>query len=67
MDQPIILLIVAAIVFALVVGVGISLRVNARKKGLDDRRGIDAEVTGELSIDDVAEAVEKDKAEARGS
>lgn len=46
---------------------GISLRVNARKKGLDDRRGIDAEVTGELSIDDVAEAVEKDKAEARGS
>ncbi|MFE1084348.1 signal recognition particle-docking protein FtsY [Brevibacterium sediminis] len=67
MDQPIILLIVAAIVFALVVGVGISLRVNARKKGLDDRRGIDAEVTGELSIDDVAEAVEKDEAEARGS
>ena len=67
MDQPIILLIVAAIVFALIVTLGISLRVNARKKGLDDRRGIDAEVTGELSIDDVAEAVEKDKAEARGS
>lgn len=36
MDQPIILLIVAAIVFALVVALGISLRVNARKKGLDE-------------------------------
>ncbi|AZU01280.1 MAG: signal recognition particle-docking protein FtsY [Brevibacterium sp.] len=67
MDQPIILLIVAAIVFALVVALGISLRVNARKKGPDERRGIDAEVTGELSIDDVAEAVEKDRAETRGS
>ncbi|MGC2940767.1 MULTISPECIES: signal recognition particle-docking protein FtsY [unclassified Brevibacterium] len=67
MDQPIILLIVGAIVFALIVTLGISLRVNARKKGFDEKRGIDAEVTGELSIDDVAEAVEKDRAEARGS
>ncbi|HJF76054.1 MAG TPA: signal recognition particle-docking protein FtsY [Brevibacterium linens] len=67
MDQPIILLIVGAIVFALIVTLGISLRVNARRKGLDEKRGIDAEVTGELSIDDVAEAVEKEKVEARGS
>ena len=51
MDQPIILLIVAAIVFILVVALGISLRVNAQKKGLRDKHSIDADVTGELSID----------------
>ena len=67
MDQPIILLIVAAIVFILVVALGISLRVNAQKKGLRDKHSIDADVTGELSIDEVTEAVEEEKAEARGS
>lgn len=67
MDQPIILLIVAAIVFFLVVALGISLRVNAKRKGLGDKRSIDADVTGELKIDDITEAVEKDRAEARGS
>ncbi|WP_413334329.1 signal recognition particle-docking protein FtsY [Brevibacterium sp. GP-SGM9] len=67
MDQPIILLIVAAIVFILVVALGISLRVNARKKGLGHDRGIDADVTGELKIDEISVAVEKEKAEARGS
>ena len=67
MDQPIILLIVAAIVFILVVALGISLRVNAQKKGLRDKHSIDADVTGELSIDEVTEAVEEEKAEVRGS
>jgi fused signal recognition particle receptor len=67
MDQPIILLIVAAIVFILVVALGISLRISGQKRGLRDERSIDADVTGELSTDDVAEAVEKEKAEARGS
>src|SRR5699024_7708004 len=67
MDQPIILLIGAAIVFLLVVALGISLRVNAQKKGLRDKHSIDADVTGELSIDEVTEAVEEEKAEARGS
>src|SRR5699024_6243381 len=55
MDQPIILLIVAAIVFILVVALGISLRVNAQKKGLRDKHSIDADVTGELSIDEVTD------------
>ncbi|WP_210602670.1 signal recognition particle-docking protein FtsY [Brevibacterium oceani] len=67
MDQPIILLIVLAIVFILVVALGISLRVSGKRKGLRDERTIDADVTGELSADEIAEAVEKEKAEARGS
>ena len=67
MDQPIILLIVAAIVFILVVGLGFTLRVNAKKKGLRDERSIDADVTGELKIDDISEAVAKEKAATRGS
>ncbi|GAA1935711.1 signal recognition particle-docking protein FtsY [Brevibacterium antiquum] len=67
MDQPIILLIVAAIVFILVVGLGITLRVNAKKKGLRDERSIDADVTGERGIDDISEAVAKEKAATRGS
>lgn len=67
MDQPIILLIVLAIVFILVVALGISLRVSGKRKGLRDERTIDADVTGELSADEVAEAVEKEKVEARGS
>ncbi|MCI4010653.1 signal recognition particle-docking protein FtsY [Brevibacterium sp. ZH18] len=67
MDQPIILLVVAAIVFILVVGLGITLRVNAKKKGLQDKQGIDADVTGELKIDDISEAVAKEKESARGS
>lgn len=67
MDQPIILLVVAAIVFVLVVGLGITLRVNAKKQGLRDKQGIDADVTGELKIDDISEAVAKEKESARGS
>ncbi|GAA1852528.1 signal recognition particle-docking protein FtsY [Brevibacterium marinum] len=67
MDQPIILLIVAAIVFILVVGLGFTLRVNAKKKGLREERSIDADVTGELKIDEIAEAVVEEKATARGS
>ncbi|WP_193078286.1 signal recognition particle-docking protein FtsY [Brevibacterium aurantiacum] len=67
MDQPIVLLIVAAIVFILVVGLGFTLRVNAKRKGLRDRRSIDADVTGELKIDDISEAVAKEKEATRGS
>src|SRR5699024_3542110 len=67
MDQPIILLVVAAVVFILVVALDVSLRVNAQKKGLRDKHSIDADVTGELSIDEVTEAVEEEKAEVRGS
>ncbi|AZL06355.1 MAG: signal recognition particle-docking protein FtsY [Brevibacterium aurantiacum] len=67
MDQPIVLLIVAAIVFMLVVGLGFTLRVNAKRKGLRDRRSIDADVTGELKIDDISEAVAKEKEATRGS
>ena len=67
MDQPIILLIVAAIVFILVVGLGVTLRVNAKKRGLRQGRSIDADVTGELKIDDISEAVVEEKASARGS
>ncbi|MDN5808056.1 MAG: signal recognition particle-docking protein FtsY [Brevibacterium sp.] len=67
MDQPIVLLIVAAIVFILVVGVGFTLRINAKRKGLRDKRSIDADVTGELTIDEISEAVVKEKAATRGS
>lgn len=67
MDQPIVLLIVAAVVFILVVGLGFTLRVNAKRKGLRDQRSIDADVTGELKIDDISEAVAKEKAATRGS
>ncbi|WP_350269158.1 signal recognition particle-docking protein FtsY [Brevibacterium sp. CBA3109] len=67
MDQPIVLLIVAAIVFILVVGLGFTLRVNAKRKGLRDKRSIDADVTGELKIDDISEAVAKEKDATRGS
>lgn len=67
MDQPIVLLIVAAIVFILVVGLGVTLRVNAKKKGLSDKRSIDADVTGELKIDDISEAVAEEKTATRGS
>lgn len=67
MDQPIVLLIVAAIVFMLVVGLGFTLRVNAKRKGLRDRRSIVADVTGELKIDDISEAVAKEKEATRGS
>ncbi|GAA1546292.1 MULTISPECIES: signal recognition particle-docking protein FtsY [Brevibacterium] len=67
MDQPIVLLIVAAIVFILVVGLGVTLRVNAKKKGLSDKRSIDADVTGELKIDDISEAVAAEKTATRGS
>lgn len=67
MDQPIVLLIVAAIVFILVVGLGFTLRVNSKRKGLRDKRSIDADVTGELKIDDISEAVAKEKAATRGS
>src|SRR5699024_7778863 len=67
MDQPIILLIDAAIVYILVVALGISLRVNAQKKGLRDKHSIDADAPGELSIDEVTEAVEEEKAEEHAS
>lgn len=67
MDQPIVLLIVAAIVFILVVGLGVTLRVNAKKKGLSDKRSIDADVTGELKIDDISETVAEEKTATRGS
>ena len=67
MDQPIVLLIVGAIIFTLVVGLGITLRVNAKRKGLRDTRNIDADVTGEGEIPDISEAVAKDKATAQGS
>jgi len=67
MDQPIILLIVAAIVFILVVALGISLRINARRKGLGEDRSIDADFTGELSIDEISETVTKEREKAAGS
>ena len=67
MDQPIILLIVAAIVFILVVALGISLRINARRKGFGEDQSIDADFTGELTIDDITEAVAKEKEKAAGS
>ncbi|MFC9444359.1 signal recognition particle receptor subunit alpha, partial [Brevibacterium sp. NPDC056947] len=67
MDQPVILLIVAAIVFILIVAVGISLRINARRKGLDDSQTIDADFTGELTIDEISEAVTKEREAAKGS
>ncbi|GAA3834034.1 signal recognition particle-docking protein FtsY [Brevibacterium ammoniilyticum] len=67
MDQPIILLIVAAIVFILVVALGISLRINARRKGFGEDQSIDADFTGELKIDDITEAVAKEKEKAAGS
>ncbi|GAA1804659.1 MULTISPECIES: signal recognition particle-docking protein FtsY [Brevibacterium] len=67
MDQPIILLIVAAIVFILVVALGISLRINARRKGFGEDQSIDADFTGELTIDEITEAVAKEKEKAAGS
>ena len=67
MDQPIILLIVAAIVFILVVALGISLRINARRKGLGEDQSIDADFTGELTIDEISETVTKEKEKAAGS
>ncbi|GAA0035682.1 signal recognition particle-docking protein FtsY [Brevibacterium metallidurans] len=67
MDQPIILLIVAAIVFILVVALGISLRINAQRKGFGEDQSIDADFTGELKIDDITEAVAKEKEKAAGS
>ena len=67
MDQPIILLIVAAIIFILVVGLGVTLRVNAKQKGLRETRSIDADVTGERESEDISEAVAKEKTTALGS
>ncbi|MBR7551113.1 hypothetical protein KC220_21480, partial [Mycobacterium tuberculosis] len=64
---PIILLIVAAIVFILVVALGISLRINARRKGLGEDGSIDADFTGELSIDEISETVTKEREKAAGS
>ena len=67
MDQPIILLIVGAIIFTLAVVLGMTLRVNAKRRGLRDTRTIDADVTGEREIADISEAVAKEKATALGS
>ncbi len=68
MDQPIVLLIVVGIVFILVVGLGIGLRVNAKQKDLRRTRSIDADVTGETAtIEETPEAVVEEKAAVKGT
>lgn len=69
MDQPIVLLTAAAIIFILVVALGISLRINAKQKGRGSKRdiSIEANVTGELKLDEITEALAKEKAAAAGS
>ncbi|WP_309130971.1 signal recognition particle-docking protein FtsY [Brevibacterium sp.] len=68
MDQPIVLLVVVGIVFILVVGLGIGLRVNAKQKDLRRKRSIDADVTGDTAtIEETPESVVEEKAAVKGT